>query len=339
MKLHSKFSLVGVALGALAACSDSDTVTPGITINPEEPGITISPEEEALRVMAVQDDGNTIDAGGAIAGGEVLTARSVSVAAQSVFYGDGETFPIDATVQVERNPATGEVTLTLNGEPYDFTTADRSGFEGTVFGYDVSDRENDKFVAMWNWTGPLDDLLASGSGFAEAIEAQSNLVPGGPNVRVFAVVGAETADADLSGLPTATYDGSSTILFTPNEGFDGSEDETQLRSRLTMTADFGAGTVSGNLSELKFRDGRGERRNAAGKILLNTAEFGVNGFEGTISPDATYATNGELSINSGSYSGAFYGPVANEIGGVISAAGDRGAEPVNGIGFFHGEQN
>ena len=77
----------------------------------------------------------------------------------------------------------------------------------------------------------------------------------------------------------------------------------------------------------------------AGTLNMETANFSVNGFSGGLSSDAAFtAATGFQIDGSSSYGGAFYGPEAEEIGGVIEATGtDDEGESWNAIGFFTGD--
>jgi hypothetical protein len=334
MHIIGKLMLASVALGAITACSGSDSIV--------SRGVTISPLEQASRTFAARAGGN-IDAGGAIEKGETLTARSVSTAGQLLEYGGGNTSLKDAKVSVERNAA-GELNLYVNGTRRVFTPQDRAtGSSGSAYGYAINDDTNKVYINVANFTGDLDDLLTTGSGYAEALFVQTNQVPeiGNKNVRAFAILGTETRDADLAGLPSATYTGTSAIKVTPDNNFAGTSDEIEIKSNLAMSADFGAGTVSGRLSDIRVvrANGNSVDRSVNGTIAMNTATFDTNGYAGTLSPDTTYRSNAPVNISTGSYSGAFYGPVANQAAGVISLNGRRGGEDVNGIGFFNGNHN
>ena len=331
---------VGTGLATLcllAACGGGggDGVTRGPTpVTPSDTTYNIPDGEQALRLFADSVPGG--DAGGAIANDQTLTARSVGSAAVALDYGDDVTAPTGTTqVQLRRN-ADGELTLIVNGAAYDFEPGDREN----AFGYFTADEcdTSDVCVSTFNYTGEIDELLTNGFGYAEVVGYQTNQLTddGGENLRGFAVVGAETRDSALAGLPTATYSGRAEIGTFPSTGFIDNETSRQgIRGDLSMTADFGAGTISGQVTNLQSETGFSGYNPAAGSITMEQAEFDVNGFRGGMSASADYAAGSEDLVNNSSYSGAFYGPAAEEVGGTISGSGAGR----NGAGYFYGNKD
>jgi hypothetical protein len=109
--------------------------------------------------------------------------------------------------------------------------------------------------------------------------------------------------------------------------------------RLNLTANFGEGTLQGSIDNLNEAisgstvtpSGGG----VAGSILLGTATIQGNGFAGQTSADGVLASGNSFvrEVADGTYSGAFYGPDADEVGGAM-----RGPDPVGNsdlIGFGH----
>ena len=211
--------------------------------------IDISPTEEATRTFAATADGSTQDAGGALADGKTLTARKVATVGQLLNYGTGTTGGTDASVSIKKN-ADGGHDVTINGKVLKFTAADRFVEADGTYGYDISDDAKSIYSSAYNYTGDLDELLNPVNGYAEVLGTQSNQIgANGANTKAFAVVGAETKDADLKNLPTATYKGRARMDVVPNSGFvDNGTSRARVRSDMTMTADFGKGEVSGKLT-------------------------------------------------------------------------------------------
>lgn len=330
-------ALVSVAvLTSLAACSSSGG-------GGQSGGVSISPAEEATRTFAATTDGGTQDAGGALANGTALTARKVAAVGQLLNYGTGDTGGTDAGVSIVKN-AEGGHDVTINGNVIKFTAADRKAeADGSgPYGYEISDEANSIYSSVYNYTGDLDELLNPGNGYAEVLGIQTNQVgANGANTKAFAVVGTETKDADLKSLPTATYKGNARMDVVPETGFvDNGTSRMRVRSDLTMTADFGKGEVSGALTGITLQNPGSETRDAlAGALILNTAKFDKNGFKGSVSPDATFASDSGLTGGSGTYGGAFYGPAAQEIAGGLTFTGTgEGATKLNGIGYFIGDK-
>ncbi len=304
--------------------------------------ITIDPPEEANRVFST-DAG---DAGQALSDGQTLTARQVAMAGINLNYNSGDTAITDTSEFTVRLNGEGEVTLVLEGTETVFTPDHRDpDDDGTVYGYFTRDDcdAGVRCVSLFSYTGEIDELKSNGHGFMEILNAQSNQISedGQPDLRAFAVVGTETQDADLGSLGNATYSGWTRFDVYPESGFvDSSESRTRLRSDLTMTADFGDGTVSGLLNNFEARDpGEAEYTGLLGTVTMTEAEFDVNGFKGGLVADAAFASDTGVTLDTSSaYSGAFYGPNAEEVGGVFSISGSDDDGAFNGIGFFAGNQ-
>ncbi len=302
--------------------------------------VVIDEQEELARIFS---EGNG-DLGDVLTDGRLVTARQIAMAGINLNYSEDTTELTEMTQFRVQENSDGEFTLWLNGSEWAFTAADIEDPDsmGRVFGYFTQDEcdTTGECVSLFNWTGELDDLKSNGNGFHAVLNAQSNQVNGGqPDVRAFAVVGTETRDDALSSLGTATYSGYSNIDAYPETGFENnSESRTRLRSDLTMSADFGAGTISGMLDNMQIRDpGETDFTSIDGTMTMETTSFEVNGFRGDLTADAdfTAATGATLDASS-NYSGAFYGPNAEEVGGVISATGSGEGDPFNAIGMFTG---
>lgn len=307
------------------------------TVKKTDP-VTISETEEASRVFAQ----GTGDLGDALTSGATVVARSVGTAGMNLNYDTGETSLVDAEVEVSQN-ANGELTVTVNGSTYAFDASHRRvETSGETYGYETDGSDDNVWVSAFNYTGEIDDLLNPGNGYLEVLGIQTNQVNGGePSVRAFAVVGTETEDAALAALPTATYRGRSQLQVVPTTGFvNNGTSQTRLRSDLTMTADFGAGTVSGVLDNFTVQDaGSSDRNPVDGTIAMDETNFDVNGFRGSLSADVTFAGSLGISSAEGEYSGAFYGPEAEEVGGTTwLTATDTDGATFNGIGYFAGDQ-
>jgi len=304
--------------------------------------VQIDAAEEATRSFAAKSNGDTLDAGGALQDGEILTARKVGVIGQLLNYDTGETGPTSASVSIKKN-AEGGHDVMLNGKLLKFTAADRNvESDGSVYGYDISNSATSEYSSMFNFTGDLDELLNPGNGYAEVLQVQTNqIVPGEPNTVAFAVIGTETRDADLKALPTATYAGNARVNAVPATGFvSNGASRTRLRSDMTMTADFGKGEVSGSLTEITIQEPGSDTRTAvAGSMSLDKTTFDQNGFKGSVSPDATFIDNAGLQSGSGTYAGAFYGPEAEEVAGTLGFTGTEvGGSGLNGYGYFIGNK-
>ena len=325
-------------LHLLIACSSIVLSACGNT-NDNANKVAISQEEEATRIFSV---GNG-DLGDVIANGQIVTARQIAMAGINLNY-DADTTELTEVTEfrVQQNE-NGEFTLWLNGSEWDFVAADREmSDDGNIYGYFTEAQCNTtgECVNLFNWTGEIDDLKSNGNGFHAIVNTQSNQVNGGqPDVRAFAAIGTETRDEDLSSLGTATYNGRSRIDAYPETGFeDNGASRTRIRSdNLTISADFGAGTISGSMEDLQIRDpGEEDHTSIGGVLTMEETSFQVNGFIGDLTADADFTTATGVTLDSSStYSGAFFGPNAEEVGGVISASGSDGeGGSFNAIGMF-----
>ena len=325
-------------LCVLAACGGGggDGVTRGPTPTPVDTTYNIPAGE----VRNYQDTTPGGDAGGAIAAGETLTARSVGSSALRLDYDADTTAPAGRPqVAVTRN-ASGALTLIVDGdEQYAFTDADRVGNAGGDFGFETYGpggpcEVSNECVAIYSYTGPIDDLLSGGNGYAEVVGYQTNIDSGVPGERRgFAVFGLETREAALAALPSATYSGRAGIEAFSSTGFDGvSTSRTAVRGDLAMAANFGSGTISGEVTNLEIEEGFAGYDPLAGSLVMEQTRFDVNGFQGNLAAGPGYTVTNPALLASATYSGAFYGPEADEVGGTISGSGGG----ANAVGYFLG---
>jgi hypothetical protein len=163
------------------------------------------------------------------------------------------------------------------------------------------------------------------------------------------IMGAETTDMMMEQLAidagSTSYFGNGFIqLRATDAGFN--TFNGLLEGDLELVADFGAGGISGEMTDLfyRFREGQEEpfeEGNPDGSIIFDTASLGpVNGFEGTMSASAALRDDNDqiADIADGlTYSGAFYGPSAEIAGGAIEG-GPTAIEGTDyiGHGYFIG---
>ena len=329
--------LITTALLSIAACSNGTSSGPGNELGQ----IEIDIEEQAARIFA--DD--TGDVGDALSDGDTLTARQVAMAGIELNYNGGPTRLKDTDKFTVRVNDDGEITLELENTEMVFSAADREvEDDGEVYGYFTeAECEDIGFcVSLSTYSGEIDDLKENGNGYHAVLNAQSNQVNAGPpDLKVFAVVGTETRDSALSGLGSATYEGRTRFDITPAEGFlSNSESRNRIRSDVTLNADFGAGTISGVMDALESRGPTESDYTALpGTVAMRESTFSVNGFQGRLAPDATFNSENEVTLDPDSkYSGAFFGPNAEEVGGTFSISGSDEDGDFNGIGFFSANQ-
>lgn len=274
--------------------------------------------------------------------GKTLTAQEGGSAAIDLNFNGGPTALTTASFDVKKN-ANGELTFTVNGVEQVFTSADRFiEPTGESFGYEIDDPVNNRFVSLFSHVGDLDTVLdPTNPSYLQVWNYSTNQVnPGGADVRGYVVVGTETQAAALATLPSATYSGRARIDTYPATGFvNTATSRSRVNGDLSMAANFGAGTISGQIDNL---DGNGPgQANApiAGSIAMDQTTITGNGFAGTITPDATFLAATGTSGVSGNYGGTFYGPAASQVGGTMTLTGTQNGQAVNGIGFFRGDQN
>lgn len=241
--------------------------------------------------------------------------------------------------KISRN-ASGALTLEAAGRTIVFApgdlTADGNGYE----------KLDDAGLWAWNedtMAQQLDPTQRASSMVFDYF-VNSTEVDGGQNG--FLIVGTETDPATLAALPTASYTGRSRIRVAPTTGFvNFPTSVAEARGDLAMTANFGAGTVSGSISDLEGRAPRLEDPTRTwsavpGALALNQAAISGNGFTGSVSADADFVANVGTAAAGSSYSGTFFGTGASEVAGGINLKGTAAetGQAYVGWGFFQGDK-
>ena len=135
------------------------------------------------------------------------------------------------------------------------------------------------------------------------------------------VHGERTAAASIPQAGTATYAGkASAFAFNPSpgQGLASSAEAEGYNGRLTLSADFAAGSVSGSISDLEHSPKyfeTGSYQAVPGQAFTIA--------DGTIQGNALSGSLSGLGY-SGTVSGAFYGPAVDEAAGVMQATGADG---------------
>ena len=131
----------------------------------------------------------------------------------------------------------------------------------------------------------------------------------------FAVHGNRTPEGSMSTTGTASYDGRMAAYSWPSDDavLEGGAD--WYRAKMALTADFASAGITGVVSELESRPA------ASGSY---TPATGGAAFNATITGNRLTANDlagtGALSgFQNGSVEGAFFGPAADEVGGVLDA--------------------
>lgn len=339
----------GAALGSatfLAACgggSDSDSTS-------NAPPSLISADEEVLRLFS-DTRGDIADV--LASSGPALVAREVSEATwRETYDGSGGYELVDGEFSLQADGDDLLVTIgEEGGQRYTFRFRDAASNNSNQLTFS-NPATNEFFDLFIGGGGTIADLFNDniGSGYARRVGVY--YTPGGVDFgfETRSVIGTETRDsviADLAGMnATASYRGFGSIKIARSDlgffGFNGN-----LSGDLDMDADFGAGQVSGTMSNLflESREGqtiRPETGDRAGTIRLEDAAIQANAFQGGISPDAALtADDAGLAkfVDSGTYSGAFYGPNAEEIGGTMTFDEEVNGNRFRGIGHFTANSN
>ena len=145
-----------------------------------------------------------------------------------------------------------------------------------------------------------------------------------------AVFGERTAAGQMPGSGTATYSGRTEGLEwqpSPGQGRANSGNATRVRGDLSLTADFGQGTVGGQATGLERRaPGESGYTSVSGTVTFGSGRIAGNTLTNTF----------EGLGYSGLMEGAFYGPGAVEVGGVMQGTHTDGRLLQ---GWFAGEKD
>lgn len=298
---------------ALAACSSGSSTTKSTSI-------------------FAADAGNAAQA---LADGKTLAAQANGAKTLRLNHATGETSIGDATFELVKN-ADGELTMMVNGKEYAFTTADR---DPSGDGYVVD--EADHYANLFNDRGSIDDALDTTKDQYAQVWGYYVWDGTEPNTWGQAIVGTETRPDALGSLPTATYNGYAQINMTEAEGYvDWNTSMKRVNGDLEMTADFGAGTISGQITNMGYRaPGAATWDPIAGSVAMDSTAISGNGYSGSLTPDADLQTSLDLSADTtGTYDGKFYGPSAEEVAGILTLTGTQESTglSVNGVGVFIG---
>jgi hypothetical protein len=343
-RMHTRTIFASSMIALLAACGGSDGVNIGAppTRAPSEPAVP-APTEPKPTDQLFADTGVT--PGAALAAGKTLVASESANAASKVNYGSGDVEKTTAVFKLKKNDA-GALTFTVNGVDHVFKPGDKYiEDDGKSYGYEVENDVDSVYYNMWSWTGTLDEAADPARKGVQIWEYSSNQVipDGGPNVQGFAIVGAETRSAALTSLPTAKYTGRVALNARPTKGFeDNRTSETRIRGDMKLTANFGAGTVSGAVDGIRVRPpGEEDSVDVAGTIAMNPSAIVGNGFAGGLAADAAYQSNVGTIDASSSYSGKFYRESAEQVAGVLNVTGQvaGGGGGYAADGFFEGVQD
>lgn len=313
-------------LAALSACGGSGTAP-----NNPPPVTRLYATDDGTVGKAIQDD-------------KTLTAQSGGTATYEINWNNNTTTLKSGTFKVFKN-ASGELSMVVDGKTYDFAPGDRfvDPSDGLVYEYQVDGATTGVWLGLWQANGDtLDQTLdPTQSGYAQVwgyyVDADQN----GIAQQGYAVVGTETKPADLALLPSATYTGRARMDVVPETGYTGnSNSRTRVRSDMDLSADFGAGTIAGSLTNITVQPPGVGQTAVPGTVSMDPTTLAGNGFAGSLTPDAAFiAGQGAGYSANGTYAGIFYGPAAQQVAGTLNMTGTDTSGNWNGTGYFIGTQN
>lgn len=327
-------SAIPLAFGMAGCAHDSAPgVGPG---TPGTPGISLT-AGDVIAKKANDTASNKLNDGG------TLKADSTTHSAVMFSFADGggKVSPASASNFAIKKNSVGGADMTVNGQTISFSAADATGPDD----FDKVDA-NGKSFGLWNyssdsakaaidgtdknylqvWGYYADDTTAAGRGF-----------------NGFAVVGAETDPSVVKSHANATYLGDARA---ETELASNVNEKTTVKGKLTLNADFQQGSVSGKIDNLK---GRVQGAETGGKwtqyqdaaagtnIEMTKAQISANGFAGgkLVAHDPGGAIG---SLEGSTYSGRFYGPDADQVGGVMAIQGSDPDGKFVGTGYFAGQK-
>jgi hypothetical protein len=276
------------------------------------------------------------DLGKAMNDKKTLTARKVGTAAdlrKRDAKGVNQFTKQAVTVALQKGANEGDLDVILDGKTYSLKKADQvKEDDGKIYGYERD--KNDDYLSVWSQDGEITDLFKTDGGYSEILEIYKDY--NGGILNSVAVIGTETADAKLATLPTAKYTGSAKWNMRPVSRYvDHKTHTSRVYGDLTLNADFGKGTISGTINKMQYRAPGTEykdRVDYAGQLKMNEAKFTENGFQSSLSASSDFKDT----VKDGIYSGAFYGPEAQQVAGTLRAIIVKDGVDQSALGFFKG---
>ena len=188
-------------------------------------------------------------------------------------------------------------------------------------------RVNSQLIDVWTETGSFtgstefDHMEINGWSSVNLVPPGTQDVNGPDDLTTgsigYIVYGTRTTVDDMPTTGTATYSGPMRAREWPsNDAVLTGTEALLYRGRFTLDANFADDTVDGTVSNMQSRPESSWLNSAAGTGLTFEAQITGNGISGT-----NLTGTGDLGgYNSGSVNGAFYGPGAAEVGGVLESA-------------------
>ena len=269
----------------------------------------------------------------ALAEGKTLTAQAGQTAAMKTDFENATTSIKESVVSISKN-AGGELSLTVNGETYDFDAADRQlESDGTTsYYYQVSGEEdedgNPRYFVLSSYNSSINDVVNGNSTdvvyLMDYMDIKDDVTVGeSVGERGYFVVGSETQAAALGEFTTETYTGRIRGHSYNAENFTTTQNRNEFRSdNLTLTANFEENTISGTAGNILVRQlVRGEATpdytSVGGEFLFQDGTISGADFTGTLSVDDTFKANLGTESVEATFSGSFFGAEGEAVGGVI----------------------
>ena len=360
MKTYCKVFGACTALAALTACGGGGSGGGG-----SDALLVSGSDEDNLRIFADvtddlisdQDIADVFVVGdiGEPSGGRILTARNVSTASWSELPRtegdpDGGYTPYDGFLQIEAVDNGDDIDLIVRYRELGETELTEviipaaNTIDSNIYEELDGDDRTTLFFGVFNEfgvdiAGLVDDDQPSGSSARIFFFTRENLAS--PTAEYNAVIGVETEDLAIDTLieteVIASYDGFARLQTQAADADFGNFTANVLGS-VSMTADFGQGTISGSITGLSgdYRDAGGtvlDDDPIDGTILMEEADIEFGGFAGSVSTD-DMSTEFTGLLDGIGYSGTFYGGAAEEVGGVFEGTSDFDGETFHTIGNF-----
>lgn len=233
------------------------------------------------------------------------------------------------------------VDLTVNGETITFSDSDltpeKDGWEKQK-----PDGSDYKGAYVFDADSAKSALDGTDKSYLQVWQYES--WNGDKATRGFAVIGAETDPQIVKSQANATYSGKALAdTWMEND----SRERAGVRGDLTLKADFQAGSVTGKIDKLEARTRGADTddkwtawaaADTGANIEMTKAAISANGFsDGKL---VAHDPSGEVgNLDGSTYSGRFYGPNAEQVGGVMSIKGASQDGKFVGNGFFAGKKD
>lgn len=317
--------LCGFSIVALSACGGSGSS--------DDAAMSLITDAEVRNFADASGDGTTVvDIGDVLEAGATLAAREVSEQSwRETFDGANEGYEVfDANVSIARDG--DDLLITFDRQdaanPKVIRIPDAASLnEGNVrienddIFFDMFLGRDTKFADLFGDDAP--DMLRFGIFTADRDDDFG--------IQTRSVFGVETRDDRLGTITgTGVYNGFGSIDIRRTDvswqTFNGN-----VSGDMELVVDFGDSTITGSMTELESErragnDSMGEVE-VEGQITFEEVTFTENAFAGDMTADADFmAADPEFAalMDAGTYSGAFYGENATDVGGTMRASATVG---------------